>query len=121
MLIKRKYFYLFVAVSLLLSIQPALAENPDPNDSPWEKFSLDLWTANGFCNYPKWFLRSNFEIFYLEIKEFTGTIYESGVAIEYLLWQHLKFGLGFNTFDLDIKADGEVYPGIDFKGELEFK
>jgi hypothetical protein len=33
----------------------------------------------------------------------------------------LKFGLGFNTFDLDIKADGEVYPRIDFKGELEFK
>ncbi len=74
-----------------------------------------------FAIAPKWFLRSNFEIFYVEIKEFTGTIYESGVAIEYLPWKHVGFGLGFNTFDLDIKADGEDYPGIDFKGEIEFR
>jgi len=33
----------------------------------------------------------------------------------------LGFGLGFNTFDLNIEADGEDYPQIDFKGNLEFK
>ena len=37
MLIKRKFRYLFVAASLLLFIQPAIAD-----DTPWEKFSLDL-------------------------------------------------------------------------------
>lgn len=74
-----------------------------------------------FAITPKWFLRSNFEVFYVEIKEFTGTIYESGVAIEYIPWKHLGFGLGFNTFDLSIEADGEDYPGIDFKGELGFR
>jgi len=37
MLIKRKFRYLFVAASLLLFIPPAMAE-----DTPWEKFSLDL-------------------------------------------------------------------------------
>ncbi len=42
MLIKRKCLYVFVAASLLLFIKPALAENPASNDTPWEKFSLDL-------------------------------------------------------------------------------
>jgi hypothetical protein len=74
-----------------------------------------------FAITPKWFLRSGFEIFYLEIKQFKGTIYESKVALEYLPWEHFGFGLGFNTFNLDIEAEGEDYPGIDFKGELDFK
>jgi hypothetical protein len=271
MLIKRKYLYVFVAASLLLFIQPAWAENPVSNDTPWEKFNVNLgyfisnadtslslgsgvgltvnvedllglegttnvfrmdgswrftdnrrhrfdftWfsfsrdgsktigqdipiedengneiiipagtqvnskfdldiyragysysffqddrmdlaftiglyvmpidielNATGLVNVdetarftaplpslglrmdfaitPKWFLRSNFEIFYVEIKEFKGTLYESGVAIEYIPWKHLGFGLAFNVFDLDIEADGEDYPGIDFTGEIGFR
>ncbi|MCJ7542723.1 MAG: outer membrane beta-barrel protein, partial [Desulfobacterales bacterium] len=74
-----------------------------------------------FAITPKWFLRSNFEIFYVEIKEFTGTLYESNVAIEYIPWKHLGFGLAGNVFSLSIEADGEDYPGIDFKGELDFR
>jgi len=74
-----------------------------------------------FAITPKWFIRTNVEVFYLEIQEFTGTIYESGAALEYIPWKHLGFGLGFNTFSLDIEADGEDYPGIDFKGELGFR
>ena len=34
---------------------------------------------------------------------------------------HGKFGLFLNTIDLNITADGEDYPQIDFKGELDFK
>ena len=67
------------------------------------------------------FLRSGIEILYLEIKEFTGNLYESHVAIEYLPWKHSGFGLCFNTLDLNITADSENYPQIDFKGELDFK
>jgi hypothetical protein len=89
-----------------------------------ESFTAPLPTLGlrmDFAITPKWFLRSNFEIFYVEIGEFSGSLYESGVAIEYLPWKHLGFGLAFNTFHLDIEADGEDYPGIDFKGELSFK
>ena len=74
-----------------------------------------------FAITPKWFLRSNFEVFYIEIKEFTGTIYESNVALEYIPWKHLGFGLAFNVFNLGIEAEGEDYPGIDFKGDIEFR
>ncbi len=89
-----------------------------------ERFTAPLPTLGlrmDFAITPKWFLRSGFDIFYLEIKEFKGTIYESHVAIEYLPWKHFGFGLAANVFDLDIEADGEDYPGIDFTGELNFK
>lgn len=32
----------------------------------------------------------------------------------------MGFGLAFDTFNLHIEADGEDYPEIDFKGELNF-
>jgi hypothetical protein len=69
---------------------------------------------------PKWFLRTGFEVFYLEINEFTGAIFETRVALEYLPWKHLGFGMAFNTFNLTVEADGEDYPGIDFNGEIDF-
>jgi len=89
-----------------------------------QRFTAPLPTLGirmDFAITPKWFLRSGFDVFYLEIKNFKGTIFESHAAIEYLPWKNLGFGLGFNTFDLNIEADGEDYPQIDFKGNLEFK
>jgi hypothetical protein len=89
-----------------------------------ERFTAPLPTFGlrmDFAITPKWFLRSGFDVFYLEIKEFKGTVYESHAAIEYLPWKHFGFGLGFNAFNLDIEADGEDYPQIDFVGELNFK
>jgi len=89
-----------------------------------ERFTAPLPTLGirmDFAITPKWFLRSGFDVFYLEIKEFKGAIYESHAAIEYLPWKNLGFGLGFNAFNLDIEADGEDYPQIDFVGELNFK
>ena len=89
-----------------------------------EKFTAPLPTLGlraDFAITPKWYLRSNFEVFYLEINEFKGTIYESNVALEYLPWKHFGFGLAANIFNLRIEADGEDYPGIDFKGEIEFR
>lgn len=88
-----------------------------------EKFTAPLPTLGiraDFAITPKWFLRSGFEVFYLEIQEFKGAIYESHVAVEYLPWEHFGFGLGFNALNIGIEADGEDYPGVDFKGELHF-
>jgi len=73
-----------------------------------------------FAITPKWFLRTSMELFYLEIKEFKGSIYQSTVALEYLPWKHVGFGLAFDTFNLHIEADGEDYPQIDFNGTLNF-
>ena len=88
-----------------------------------ENFTAPLPTLGlraDFAITPKWFLRSAFEIFYLEIKQFRGAIVASNVALEYLPWKHVGFGLGFNTFNLNIEANGEDYPQIDFKGNINF-
>jgi len=81
-----------------------------------EKHACQIRLLLIFKLYPTIILRLN-----LEIKEFTGTIYESNLALEYIPWKHLGFGLAFNVFNLDIEADVEDYPGIDFKGEIEFR
>ena len=57
-----------------------------------ETFTAPLPTLGlraDFAITPKWFLRTGFEVFYLEINEFTGAIYESKVAVEYIPWKHL--------------------------------
>ena len=73
-----------------------------------------------FALTPKWFLRMGTEIFYLEIEQFKGSIYNGKAAVEYKPWKHVGFGLGVETFRVNIEANGEDYPGIDFKGEVEF-
>jgi hypothetical protein len=89
-----------------------------------QRFTAPLPTLGirmDFAITPKWFLRSGFDVFYLEIDQFKGRIYDSHAAIEYLPWKHVGFGLGYNLFDLSIEADGEDYPQIDFMGKLDFK
>jgi hypothetical protein len=88
-----------------------------------EKFDAPLPTVAlraDFAITPKWFLRSSLELFYLEIQQFKGSIYQSTVALEYLPWKHVGFGFAFDTFNLHIEANGEDYPEIDFRGELDF-
>ena len=70
---------------------------------------------------PQWFLRSGTEMFYLEYENFKGSLVNAFTRLEYSPWKHVGFGLGIESFRLKIKADGEDYPNIDFKGNLEFK
>jgi hypothetical protein len=88
-----------------------------------ETFTAPLPTVGlqaDFAIAPKWFLRSSFEVFYAGIKEYDGWLYNSQIALEYIPWKHLGFGLAFDVFRVSIESDGEDYPGIDFKGELDF-
>ena len=88
-----------------------------------EKFDAPLPTIGiraDFAITPKWFFRSSLDVFYLEYDQFKGSIYESSVALEYLPWKHLGFGLAFDTFNLHLEANGEDYPEIDFRGSINF-
>ncbi len=82
---------------------------------------LTLGIRADFAITPKLFLRSGIEILYLEIKEFTGNLYESHVAIEYLPWKHSGFGFCFNTLDLNITADSKDYPQMISRVNLILK
>jgi len=116
-----------LAVSLGLYVMPiriGLNASGIVDINETERFTAPLPAIGlraDFAIIPKWFLRVNSEIFYLEINAFKGTIYESQAAVEYLPWKHTGFGLGVNTFNLNIEADGEDYPEVDFVGELGFK
>jgi hypothetical protein len=69
---------------------------------------------------PKWFIRSGAQVFYLEYDNFAGSILEFRTALEYNPWKHVGIGVGFDTFGLRLEADGEEWPGIDLKGNVEF-
>ena len=110
----------FYTMPIDISLKSTGFVNVDESDSftaPLPTFGLRA----DFAITPKWFLRTNFEIFYVEIQQFTGALYESYAAVEYIPWKHLGFGLAANIFNLQIEADGEDYPGIDFQGDLDFK
>lgn len=69
---------------------------------------------------PKWFFRSGTQVFYLEYQDFKGSILATHVAVEYTPWDRIGFGLGFDSFRLKAEADGEDYPSMDFRGNVEF-
>ena len=73
-----------------------------------------------FAITPRWYLRLGTEVFYIKISQFRGGLFDTHGAVEYRPWRHLGIGLGFERFELFLEADGEDYPNIDFKGNIEF-
>lgn len=73
-----------------------------------------------FALTPTWFIRSRAQAFYLEFDKFTGSILEFQGALECNPWKHVGIGLGFDTMGITVEADGEDWPGVDFKGKVEF-
>jgi hypothetical protein len=70
---------------------------------------------------PRWHLRSGFQLFYIEIGDFTGAISDLLGVVEYNPYDNLGFGLGFESFSMGVEARGSDYPGIDFEGKLDFE
>jgi hypothetical protein len=68
---------------------------------------------------PKWFFRSSNQIFYLEYQNFKGSLLAIHGAVEYTLWDHMGLGLGVDSFRLKAEAEGEDYPYMDFRGNVE--
>jgi len=74
-----------------------------------------------FALTPKWFLRTNFDVFYISIDEYTGFLTDVQVAAEYKAWKNVGFGLGFDTMHLEIEAESNTsVPGVDASGEFGF-
>ena len=69
---------------------------------------------------PKWFVRCGSQVFYVEYENFRGSLMEFRGAIEYNPWEHVGFGLGFDTLGVRLDADGEDWPGVDFDGSVRF-
>ena len=80
-----------------------------------------LYLGGIFAITPKLFLTAGYGILYLKIGDFTGAILDSRLALEYHVWKHVGFGLGIDRLQVEITAeDNNVYPGVDFIGNLTF-
>jgi hypothetical protein len=73
-----------------------------------------------FAVTPKFFLRQSFDLLYLEIANFRGSIADISFGAEYKIWEHFGIGADLNLFRIGIEAQDEDYPGIDFVGKINF-
>lgn len=95
----------------------------DENESKRVTAPLPIVGFRGdFAIAPKWYLRSGTQVFYLAIDDFKGTMLDARAAVEYLPWDHVGVGLGFDFFQFQIESDGSGdYPLVDFNGSARFQ
>ena len=73
-----------------------------------------------FAVTPKFFLRQNLDLLYLEIGNFRGAILDLGLGAEYKIWKHFGVGAEYDAFRIGVEAEDEDYPLIDFIGKINF-
>ena len=74
-----------------------------------------------FALTPKWYFRSGTQLLYLETDDFRGSLLATYGSIEYKPLKHVGIGLGVDSFRLSVEAEGEDYPSIDFRGNVDFE
>ena len=70
---------------------------------------------------PKWFLRTKAQFFYLEIGDFRGAIVDTLLAVEYMAFRNVGFGLNVENINIAVEAQGNDYPNIDFVGRFDYE
>jgi len=74
-----------------------------------------------FAITPRWYLRTDLNVFYLEFSGFKGGITSSTSALEYRPWDHVSFVLGVDSFKFAVEANGSTsIPGINQTGSVDF-
>lgn len=74
-----------------------------------------------FLITPRWYLRGNVSLFYLEVDDFKGGIQDTTIAAEWMAFEHVAFGLGVNSFRLGVEHEGSSsIPGVNSEGSIDF-
>jgi len=61
---------------------------------------------------PRWLVHFRFETFYIELNDkIRGSLIDSELGIEYRMFKHVGFGVGFNRFSVDAKVKSSKYTG----------
>lgn len=68
---------------------------------------------------PRWRLKIDFNLFYLEYDKYTGRLGDTFLGVEYLPWKNFGFGAGFNYINYRVEVDSGS--DIDFNGKVEFQ
>ena len=69
---------------------------------------------------PRWRLKSDVNLFYLEYDQYTGRLSDIYLGVEYLPWKHFGFGAGVNAINYRVEADSDA-SAADFNGEFKFQ
>jgi len=74
-----------------------------------------------FAISPKWLLRQRVELLYLKYGDFTGSILDTNIGVEWNAWENWGFGAAIDNFHLGIESesDNEDIPGVDFVGRIK--
>ena len=72
---------------------------------------------------PRWLMQGRIDYFTLEYQEYSGSLLNLNVGLEYQLARHFALGAGYRYVDLEFTADktlgvGEV--SDDFRGEFQY-
>lgn len=74
-----------------------------------------------FLIAPKWYLRSNISLFYLEYDGYTGSMSDIMLGAEYRAWKHFAVGLGVDSFRFAVESNGSTsVPGVDRQGSVDY-
>jgi hypothetical protein len=132
--IKAAYSYSFfmddrmdLAASIGLFVMPItfdVTSTTGPSRSGRLNFTVPLPVVGlrgDFAITPRWFLRTNIDFFYLEYQNYTGALIDTNVALDYNPWKNFGVGLGFDSFRANLEADGEDFPGVDFRGAFKLQ
>ncbi|UCG11891.1 MAG: hypothetical protein JSU72_15430 [Deltaproteobacteria bacterium] len=74
-----------------------------------------------FAFTPKLILRQSVELFYLEISDYRGHIFDVNTNLEYNIWKHFGMGIGFEFLDFELENDKGSFLGASFTGSVEIR
>jgi hypothetical protein len=69
---------------------------------------------------PRWRLKADLNMFYLEYDNFTGRLSDTYLGVEYIPWKNFGFGAGINAINYRVDADGESSVS-DLNGQFQFQ
>jgi hypothetical protein len=72
---------------------------------------------------PRWLMQGRVDYFALEYQEYSGSLLNFNVGLEYQLAKHFSLGAGYRYVDLEFTAEKTLSVGDlsdDFSGEFEY-
>ena len=68
---------------------------------------------------PKFFIKQSLDFFYIQYENFQGSLYDAKIGIEYNIWKYVGVGVAYDYFHVQVKAEGQNYPGVDMTGKIQ--
>jgi hypothetical protein len=88
-----------------------------------EQLTLPLPSIGLVANYnitPKLQFQSRYDVFYLSIGEYSGSMFEFYAGLEYRVIRHLALGAAYDRLQADLRGDGHQGFKADFSYNLAY-